>query len=253
MKLWGIAFLILLSVQAFAQHINGLIIDKATGLPVPNAVVKKGYSIQLSSASGDFVLSNTHFGDTIRVTIVGYKPYKTVIGMVRKDTMMVYLEENSIMLNNVTVNSRHDYQRDSINARKEFAKVFAYKSPTISDAFLKVDPYAEHHDDFIYATNSTASLVGISLGSVIGLFTNNESPESRLNRLAGRSEELTYVDRRFSKGKITAITKFTGEELAAFMDRYRPSITQIRQMSDYDIIVYIKKCYAEYMKNKSRR
>ena len=34
------------------------------------------------------------------------------------------------------------------------------------------------------------------------------------------------------------------------MNTYRPRIETIKRMSDYDIIVYIKKSFAEYKRNK---
>jgi hypothetical protein len=32
------------------------------------------------------------------------------------------------------------------------------------------------------------------------------------------------------------------------MDKYRPSIANARSMSDYEVMIYIKKCYAEFVK-----
>jgi len=249
MKFPGVILFMLLSSQLFAQHnLNGFVLDKANGLPISNATVKKGYATQLTAYDGYFNIASTHFGDTIKIISMGYKPYNLIIGMLRPDTVRVYLEENSIMLNNVTVNSQRNHLLDSMNTRKEFAKIFAYKAPTIADAFLTVDPYAYHPSNYIIANNSTASLVGIDMLSVVGLFVKNKAPDYKLKQLALQDEDAKYVDRRFSKQKITSITGLQGDQLRQFIDQYRPLSSALKTMSDYDVIIYIKKSYAEFSK-----
>lgn len=39
-----------------------------------------------------------------------------------------------------------------------------------------------------------------------------------------------------------------GDSLQDFMDTYRPIITRLKQMNDYDLIIYIKESYTEFIK-----
>jgi hypothetical protein len=247
MKYWGIILFMLLSGGAIAQRLNGIVIDKATGQPVPNAIIKRGFFTQLSTLSGDFSVPIVHFGDTIKITSMGYKLYNLVIGMAHKDTMYVYLEPGSVILNDVTINARRNHQLDSINTRKEFAKAFAYRAPTFMDAFIKVDPYEYHPSNYITATNSTASFASLNLLSISSLFGKSKTAETRLHQLALQDEELNYVNRKFSKQRVNALTGLQGDSLEKFIDRYRPNITEMKKMTDYDIMIYIKKCHETFV------
>ena len=39
-----------------------------------------------------------------------------------------------------------------------------------------------------------------------------------------------------------------GDSLQDFMNTYRPTITQLKQMTDYDVLMYIKTSYADFVK-----
>jgi hypothetical protein len=250
MKLTGIILFMLLSVQLYAQQVNGIVLDKATGQPIPGAVVKKGSTIQLSSANGNFTLTSPHIGDSVRFTLLGYQTYYLVLGAPGKDTIRVYLVPNSILLNSVNIRARHDPKIDSLQNRKEFANVFSYTAPTFMDAFVKVDPYAYVPNNYITAPNSTTSLVGIDLLSIAGLFGKNKTPASKLHQLALDNEKINYIDQRFSKEKIVELTNLHGDALADFMYLYRPEIGTLKKMSEYDLVRYIKKSFDQYKAGK---
>lgn len=39
-----------------------------------------------------------------------------------------------------------------------------------------------------------------------------------------------------------------GDSLQNFMNAYRPSIEEVKQMTDYQLLLYIKKSYDEFIK-----
>jgi len=252
MKIWGILLLMLLSAQLHAQQVNGILLDKNTGYPVPGAVVKKGNSIQLTASNGSFVLTNAKSGDSVRVTLIGYKVYYFALGMPGRDTIRVYLTPNSIALRSVNIQALRDRKLDSLQNRREFASIFGYKQPTLYDIFTKVDPYAYSPNNYIMASNSTAALAGIDVLSAVALLTKHKAPTSKLHDLAVNQEQLNYVDERFSKQKITSITKLQGDSLTNFIYFYRPSIQALKQMKEYDLMVYIKKSYDDFKAGKNK-
>ncbi len=63
-----------------------------------------------------------------------------------------------------------------------------------------------------------------------------------------KDEQLGYVDRQFSREKITSLTSLKGDSLTDFIDKYRPTVDELKLMSDYDMIIYIKKSYSEFLK-----
>ncbi len=252
MKLWGIILFMLLSAQVLAQNVTGFVFDKVTRSPIPNAVVKKGPYVRLTAYDGYFNLTNLHFGDSVKVSSMGYKTYNYIAGMRNPDTIKIYLEAGTIMLNNVTVNSQRNAKLDSANARQEFAKIFAYKAPTFADAFIKVDPYVYKPDDYITSGHSTADIVGIDLLSIASLFGQQKTHQTRLREIALKEEEINYVDVRFSKQRIISLTHLQGDDLRHFINTYRPDIITLKKMNDYDLIVYIKKCYEEFGKTDQK-
>lgn len=99
------------------------------------------------------------------------------------------------------------------------------------------------------ATNSTASIVSVNLLSLVSLLSKKSNdPTSKLQQTLLKDEETAYVDRMFSKQKITTLTSLKGDSLLDFMDDYRPTIKQAKEMTDYEMMLYIKKSYAEFIK-----
>jgi hypothetical protein len=249
MKLTITLILILLSFKVFAQRLNGVITDKFTGLPIKNVNITTATSTTFTSVTEKFSLLKVHVGDTIKFSYVGYKPYYLVLNKIYPDTIQVYLEQNSILLKNVTINGINGYRIDSIRRRKEFASVFAYKSSGLKNIFIPKSPYVSVPYSYNTALNSTASIASINLLSAIGLLNKNKAPASKLQKALLKDEDDDYIDHIFSKVRVSTITTLKGDCLSEFLSRYRPSIKELKNMTDYDLIFYIKKSYQEFIKS----
>jgi hypothetical protein len=249
MKFIVLLFVLLFPLGILAQEIKGSVVDKETGRPVANATVSSSRLLTSTYSDGIFSLKGIYPGDTLTIKCIGYKNYKMGINLYTPKTITIYLQQTNIMLQSVAIKAKHNSKADSIRLRKQFSAVFDYKAPTFYDMFVKVDPYAYVPNNYILATNSTTTLVTIDVLSVISLLDKNKDHTSKLQKTLLNDEETTYVDRRFSKEKITGLTNLKGDSLLDFMDNYRPSVKQIKKMSDYDMVVYIKKSYADFMRN----
>jgi len=248
MKLLVIILIILLPARLFAQRLSGIVIDRQTELPVVYANISTPSLVTITSYSGRFNLTPVHPGDTIRVSCVGYKPYKIAFNKIKSDTLTIYLQQSSMLLRDVNVKARHDFKLDSINLRKQYASVFNYEGLGLEDMFITVNPYAYVPNNYIMATNSTTTLISVNVLSLISLLGNNKAPVSKLQKTLLADEQNTYIDQHFSKQKITATTNLKGDSLQDFMNNYRPTISQAKKMTDYEMILYIKKSYAEFIK-----
>jgi hypothetical protein len=96
--------------------------------------------------------------------------------------------------------------------------------------------------------NSTSSLIGVNLLSVIGLLSKKNAPVSKMQKQLIKDEEYNYVDHIFSKEKVQSLTSLKGDSLQNFINEYRPSIKEVKQMTDYQVIIYIKKSYETFIK-----
>lgn len=244
-----ILILFLLSLQLYAQRINGVVIDRSTSLPIQNVSITTSLSTSFSSLTGKFSLANIHIGDTIKFSCVGYKPYHLILNKINIDTLIITLEQNSTILKAVTINSTFDYKADSIKRRKEFASLFNYKFPTFKDIFISRSSYSTTPYSYNTAPNNTTSIISVNLLSAIGLIGKSNAPQSKLQKVLIRDEEDSYIDHLFSKRKVAAITHLKNDSLSEFMNRYRPLAKDLRKMNDYDLINYIKNSYQKFKNN----
>lgn len=249
MKLTIVFLLMLVPLGLLAQDIKGTVVDKESGKPVANATVSTTRLLTSTYSDGVFSLKGIYPGDTLTVKCIGYRPYKLGIGLYIAKTITIYLQPTNILLQSVAIKAKHNPKSDSIRLRKQFAAVFEYKAPTFYDMFAKVDPYLYVPYNYIQSTNGLSTLVTVDVLSVISLLDKNKDHTSKLQKTLLNDEETAYVDRMFSKQKITNLTNLKGDSLLDFMDDYRPSEKQVKKMSDYDMVIYIKNSYAQFIKN----
>lgn len=233
----------------FAQRLNGKVMDIMSRKPIANAQIIALKSTVLTNSDGKFTLNDLKEMDKIAVRIMGYETAEFTLKSLT-DTLKIYLKQSAITLDEVQIKTSRNFKFDSLRIRKEYAKAFAYKGPSISDLFIsKVWKKDEYVPSFTN-TRSTASLVSLNLLQVASLFGKKKAQSNRLKQTLLRDEELNYVDHIFSKDKIKSITNLEGEELVKFMNRYRPSTLTVKKMTGYELTAYIKKSYEEYVKLK---
>jgi len=241
-------FLILVCSSLYAQRLSGIVLDRNTLLPIPHTTISTPKQSVFTSALGQFTIANLRKGDTIRVTCVGYKSHYMVFSQPVSDTIRIYLEQAVTPLNSVVIIGKRPSNTDSIRLRKEFAPVFNYKGTTFKDVFIARSTNILPYNDFITSTNNMTTLLSVNLLSVIDWLGKNKTPTSKLQQTLLRDEQSDYVDQVFSKQKVTELTKLKGDSLQTFMDKYRPSAADARSMTDYEVMIYIKKSYAEFVK-----
>lgn len=247
MRLFILLFLVLLTNQVFSQNLTGVVIDEATRKPINNARVATSSNATYTTSTGSFILINFHNGDTVTVSHLGYETYHIKHSQRSKiDTLLILLKSSSIGLDEVRINGIRNYTLDSISKRKEYAAFYAYNAPKFKDIFITKSPnVSTQYSPF---QNSTSSLVGINLLSVIGLLSKNNAPVSKMQKKLLKDEEYSYVDHVFSIEKVQSVTSLKGDSLQNFMNSYRPSIKELKQMTDYQLILYIRKSYDTFNK-----
>ena len=127
----------------------------------------------------------------------------------------------------VTVKNRN-YLLDSIQNRKDYAKVFNYRKPTLR---LSTNP------------NYTPGGIGAAfdLNEIINMFRfkRNRQIEALQRRLI-QQEQDKYIDKRFNKRFITKITGMQGAVLDSFMVFYRPPYDFLLTVNDLELGMYIE-------------
>jgi hypothetical protein len=70
----------------------------------------------------------------------------------------------------------------------------------------------------------------------------------RFNRYARKELASVKVTERFNDKTIKKVAPLNNEELKDFKMTYMPTLQQINVWNDYDLINYVKQCYADYQK-----
>lgn len=146
----------------------------------------------------------------------------------------IALQLKSDVMKEVRIRNRN-YREDSIQNRRDYAKVFNFHRPTIG-SMTSIGPTG----------------AGIDLDELIRVFQfkKNKSMEKFRERLE-EQERQKFIDHRFNKALVRRLTSLDGSNLDVFMLRYRPSYAFALTASEYDFQLYIKKCFELYKSPKS--
>lgn len=120
-----------------------------------------------------------------------------------------------------------DYRMDSAQNRMDYAKYFAYRKP---------NP--------ISSINVGPTGVGMDPNEIINMFRFKRNRQlASLQRRLVAEEQDKYVDFRFTKKFITELTGLNGEELNAFMKKFRPPYDFVAITNQLELGYYIQQCY----------
>lgn len=132
-------------------------------------------------------------------------------------------------LHEVKVRQR-DYRFDSIQNRRDYAKIFDYRKPGLRPV-----------------TPQYGAGMGFDLQEIINIFRfrQNRSMEAFQQRLLLEEQEK-FINHRFNKALVRRLTLLESPALDSFMAIYRPSYTFTRTAGDYDFQYYIKAAFFRF-------
>ena len=235
------AFFILLFTilggTASAQYrVKGHVLDSSRTIPIE--------AVTVQSTAGHMTMTDSTGAYTI---VVGEKdslwfsflgkptPKYPVLKIADVNQFDIALHLKMDVMREVRIKTRN-YKEDSVQNRRDYAKVFNFQRPSLGTM-----------------TSISGAGVGFDVQEIIRLFQfrKNKSMERFRERLE-QEERDKFIDRRFSRGlgkRPTGIEK--EEELADFMQRYRPTMEFTVGTSDYEFQYFIKIAYQEYKKEKA--
>ena len=233
-------FSFILLNTANAQNLTGVVKDATTHLPIGNVQVYSLKSSTSTDENGRFKIENLMKGSNLSFRIMGYETVELVFGGSVTDTI-IYLNVNPIYLKEIKVQTNRNYKRDSINLRRDYAKVFNSKQTKIGDLFIKKSA-GERSINSHLNPNSTSSLVSVNLLKVASLLSRKRDPLQKFKSTLLRDEEDRYIDHIFSKEKVGQLTELKGDSLTIFINKYRPNAQTLKKMTPYELTMYIKEC-----------
>lgn len=171
--------------------------------------------------------------DSIWFSLIGKSTLKFPVDTISNtDNFNISIHLRATDLPEVKVRNNY-YRYDSMMNRKDYAKIFDFKKPT-----LRVVPNNNY---------SPGASIGFDLDEIINMFRfkRNNSIMALQKRLIEQEQEK-YVNSRFSKAFIRKITKLTSPDLDSFMLRNKPEYTFLQQVNDLELGYWVQKKYEQY-------
>lgn len=224
------------AISASAQYkVKGTVFDSSRLYRIESVtVMSTAGRMTLTDSMGRYQIDVAE-KDSVWFSYLGKAtPKYPVLKMADVSQFDIALKLKSDVMEEVRIKNR-SYRMDSIQNRKDYAKVFDFHRPRFSEMTSVSDMGAR-----------------FDLDAIIRLFQfkKNKATLKFQQRLL-QQERDKFVDHRFSKGLVKQLTNLDGEALDHFMLLYRPSYEFTAAASDYDFGMYIKICYRKYSELKT--
>ncbi|HWJ30495.1 MAG TPA: hypothetical protein VNS32_28440 [Flavisolibacter sp.] len=230
-----IGFILLVSAQAAsAQYtIKGNVYDSSRVYPI------EAVSVLSTNGHGTMTDSLGHYQidvrekDSIWFSYLGKPtPKYPVLKIVDINHFDLALRLKMDVMKEVKIKARN-YRQDSIQNRKDYAKIFNFQRPNIT-SMTSIGPTG----------------AGIDLDELIRVFQFRKNRETmRFKERLIEQEHEKFVDHRFNRGLVRKLTGLDGDSLEVFMLRYRPSYEFTLVTGDYDFQLFIKKAGEDFKTN----
>ena len=218
--------------------INGTVYDISAHKPLEAvAVISTSGRGTITDSLGRYSLT-VKSNDSVYFKLLNKETMRYPVDTIKNtEAFNIMIHVRAVDLPDVKVRNSN-YRFDSIQNRKDYAKYFEFKKPTIR---LSNNP----------GYNPGGVTVGLDLDEFINMFRfkRTRSLESLQKRLV-QQEQDKYIDHRFSKQFVRKITKLSSPELEKFMQLYRPTYDFVVVLNELELGYYIEKCYEQYRASK---
>jgi hypothetical protein len=239
---------IMLSAIGFLQEkasaqmvtVSGVVYDISGRRPIEAVgVISTSGKGTITDSMGRYSI-NVSLRDSLYFSLIGKTTMKYPVDTINNlSSFNVMIHVRAMELPEVKVRNSY-YKYDSVQNRKDYAKIFDFKKPTLR---LSNSP----------SYNPGGLTVGFDLDEIINMFRTkrNRSILALQNRLLQQEQEK-YVNNRFSKAFVRKITRLQSPELDTFMVRYRPEYEVVRLLNDLELGYYIQQSFEQYKTARTR-
>jgi hypothetical protein len=221
-------FLLIIHSLSAQQSVTGRIYSSATDSVIIAATVynKSARDAVVSGRDGRYTI-NAKEGDSLIFSAAGFFPDTVLVQFHMLLTEQdITLEMKMLTLGMVRLLS--SYKLDSLNRRKDYAKIFDSRRD-------------------ITGGNRPTSGFGVSV-SPLSYFSREAKQKKQLRKRLLKQEQDDYIDQSFPAGWVATLTSLSGDSLNLFMYRYRPSYDYCRKADRTMMTVYVSDKLKEFRK-----
>ena len=224
------------ALPATAQYrVQGTVLDSSRTYPLEAvSVLSTSGRGTITAADGSYTIEASD-KDSLWFSYLGKPTQKFPVAKIQNLSQFdIALQVSIPVLAEIRLRPRN-YRQDSLQNRLDYKKAFDFRRPNV-ESMTSIGPGG----------------AGIDVNELIRLFQfrKNNSMMRFQERLLQQEEEK-YIDYRFNAQLVRRLTGLEGEELKAFMQRYRPPYEFVQYSREYEFQLYIKESYKKYRREKS--
>jgi hypothetical protein len=216
----------------FAQQaitIRGVIFMKSSTQRVSQVLINdlNNKNMMMSDDLGMFSIS-TAIGDTLLISKKDYTPLK--ITVVDKNDLSLFLQP-VVQLNQVTI--KGETEKQELN-----------------------DVMKQYHKDGIFNDGKSLPFwqaFNSPVTELYNLFAKGPADARRFAAFSKNELESTEINKRYTKDLVKSTTRLPDDEVLKFMQFYTPSVQDIREWNEYQLIAAIRKNLTYYKRTKNRQ
>lgn len=211
--------LLLLGTEAKGQNIQGQIMDIGDNRPIENVIISNVYhdlAVE-SDKNGKFTIT-VKAGELVEFRKNGYKVVRVRIPQGKLPYFTVALQKYDPAVPIFENMASPDYKSDSIKYAQLYKKELEF--PTMTTIQVIQHPFSamSKHNQQVWAFQKEFNWY----------------------------QQQKYIDYTFSDKLITSITGLLGDSLRIYKRLFRPTYEQLRNMGEYNYLVYIKRTVDAY-------
>jgi hypothetical protein len=222
------------SVLAQQVTISGTVYDLSARRPLEAVgVISTSGKGTITDSMGRYSIT-VPAQDSIWFSLIGKTTMKYPVDTISNtENFNVMLHLRAFDLPDVVVRNSY-YRFDSIKNRRDNAKAFDFRKPTLR---LTSNP------NF----NPGSLTAGFDINEIINMFRFKRTASLlNLQRRLLIQEQDKYIDSRFTKPFVRKITRLTSPDLDSFMVRYRPDYETLLRLNDLELGYVIGKNYEQF-------
>ncbi|MCA6488377.1 MAG: carboxypeptidase-like regulatory domain-containing protein [Chitinophagaceae bacterium] len=222
------------SVLAQQVTISGTVYDLSARRPLEAVgVISTSGKGTITDSMGRYSIT-VPAQDSIWFSLIGKTTMKYPVDTISNtENFNVMLHLRAFDLPDVVVRNSY-YRFDSIKNRRDNAKAFDFRKPTLR---------LTNNPNF----NPGGLTAGFDINEIINMFRFKRTASLlNLQRRLLMQEQDKYIDSRFTKPFVRKITRLTSPDLDSFMVRYRPDYETLLRLNDLELGYVIGKNYEQF-------